>query len=85
MNEKEVKDRAEAIVEALTDLSLGKEPSLLSSEILKKLGGHQHFENIKTLYCSYLTNFSGKVNTANDIKALFDFRLQIVELYESIA
>lgn len=84
MTEKEIKDRAEEIIESLTALSLGKEPNILSSDVFKKLAEHKNFEQIKSLYISRLNSFNAKVISTSDIKALFDFRIQIVELYDSL-
>jgi len=81
MTEKEIKDKAELIVEALAALSLGKEPNLLSGEVFKKLSGHQNFEKIKSAYIAYLQSFDGNIDTPEDIKRMFDFRLEIVGLF----
>jgi hypothetical protein len=84
MTEKEIKDKAEQIIDALTILSLGKEPGMLSSEVFKKLSAHPNFEKIRDAYITYLQSFDGKVDAAEDIKRLFDFRMEIVELYDVI-
>ena len=47
MTEKEIKDRAEQIVEALTSLSLGREPNMLSNDAFKKLSSHPNFFEIR--------------------------------------
>ncbi len=82
MNEKEIKERSEEIVEALTDLSLGKEPHLLSNDIFKKLGKHPNFDQIKNAYIEYLQTFDGKIDTPEEIKLLFDFRMKIAALFD---
>lgn len=84
MTEKEIKDKAELIVEALAALSLGKEPNLLSGEVFKKLSGHQNFDKIKSAYIAYLQSFDGVVDSAEDIKRMFDFRMEIVNLFDAI-
>ncbi len=84
MTEKEIKDKAELIVEALAALSLGKEPNLLSGEVFKKLSGHQNFDKIKSAYIVYLQSFDGNIDTPEDIKRMFDFRLEIVGLFDVI-
>lgn len=84
MTEKEIKDKAEQIVEALTALSLGKEPNMLSGEVFKKLASHQNFNQIKSAYISYLQQFDGNIDTPEDIKQMFDFRLEIVGLFDVI-
>lgn len=82
MTEKEIKDKAEQLVEALAALSLGKEPNLLSGEVFKKLSGHQNFNQIKLAYISYLQSFDGNIDSAEDIKRMFDFRMEIVNLFD---
>jgi len=82
MTEKEVKDRAEQIIEALSALSLGREPNLLSGEVFKTLSDHPNFIGIRNAYIDYLQTFDGKVDAPEDIKNLFDFRMKIVELFE---
>jgi hypothetical protein len=84
MTEKEIKEKAEQIVEALTALSLGKEPNMLSGEVFKKLSGHQNFTQIKTTYITYLQSFDGGVDAPDDIKRMFDFRMEIVSLFDVI-
>ncbi len=84
MTEKEIKDKAELIVEALTALSLGKEPNMLSGEVFKKLASHPNFTQIKSVYITYLQQFDGNVDTPEDIKRMFDFRLEIVGLFDVV-
>ena len=81
MNEKEIKDKAEQIVEALIDLSLGKEPNMLSNEAFRKLSKHPNFDEIRNLLISYLQQFDGKLDSTEEIKRLFDFRIKIVDLF----
>lgn len=82
MTEKEVKDKAEQIVEALSALSIGREPNMLSGEVFKTLSDHPNFLGIRNAYSEYLQTFDGKVETTDDIKNLFDFRMKIVSLFE---
>ena len=82
MNEKEMKERSEEIVEALADLSIGKEPHLLSNDIFRKLGKHPNFDQIKNAYIDYLQIFDGKIDTPEEIKMLFDFRMKIITLFD---
>jgi len=84
MTEKEIKEKAEQIIEALTAISLGKEPNLLSNEVFKKIADHPNLTKMIAAYISYLQSFNGKVETPTNIKALFDFRMQLVELFETI-
>jgi len=82
MTEKEVKDKAEAIVEALTALSLGREPNMLSGDVFKKLSAHTSFDKIRNSYINYLQSFDGKVDSPEDIKKMFDFRMEIVSFFD---
>ncbi|MDO9152862.1 MAG: hypothetical protein Q7U47_04000 [Paludibacter sp.] len=82
MTEKDIKDKSEQIIEALTDLSLGKEPHLLSNESFRKLGNHPNFQQIKNIYLAYLQTFDGKIDTPEKIKLLFDLRMKINELFD---
>ena len=84
MTEKEIKEKAELIVEALSALSMGREPNVLSGEVFKKLSAHQNYTQIRDAYIEYLKSFDGKVDTADDIKKMFDFRLEIVSLFDAI-
>ncbi len=84
MTEKEIKDKAEQIVEALAALSLGKEPNMLSGEVFKKLASHPNFNQIKSAYIAYLQQFDGSIDTPEDIKRMFDFRLEIVGLFDVV-
>jgi hypothetical protein len=82
MTEKEVKDRAEQIVEALMSLSLGREPNILSNDAFRKLSSHPNFFEIRNAYIEYLQSFDGNIEDSEDIKKMFDFRLHIVELFD---
>lgn len=83
MTEKEIKDRAEQIIEALTAISLGREPNMLSNDAYRKLSAHDNFLLIRDAYITYLQLFEGKVESPDDIKKLFDFRMQILELFDT--
>lgn len=83
MTEKEIRDRAEQIIEALTALSLGREPNMLSNDAFKKLSGHDNFIMIRDTYIAYLQLFEGNIESPADIKNLFEFRMKIVELFDS--
>lgn len=82
MNERDIKEKSERIVEALTDLSLGKEPNFLSNEAFRKLASHPNFLEIKNAYIGYLQTFDGKIDSPEEIKFLFDFRMRIIGLFE---
>jgi hypothetical protein len=57
---------------------------MLSGEVFKKLSGHQNFTQIKTAYIAYLQSFDGCVDAPDDIKRMFDFRMEIVNLFDII-
>ena len=80
-NEKKIKEKAEDIVEAITALSLGKEPSLLSNSVFKSIVANPNFQQIKQALIDYLISFDGKLETTEEWKTLNDFRFKIVELY----
>lgn len=81
MTEKEIKDKAEQILESFLALALGKEPGMLSNDVFKKLSSHSNFELIRNECVEYFQSFNGTVDSPEDIKRLFDFRMKIVELY----
>jgi len=80
-NETKIKELTETIVEAVTALSLGKEPSLLSNSIYKSIAKHSNFSEIKELIAEHIRNFDGKLESSEEWKSLIDFRFKIVELY----
>ncbi len=82
-NEKKIKELAENIVEAVVNLSLGKEPKLLSNSVFKSMQKHPNFIRIKNLVIEHLQLFDGKLETADDWKRLNDFRFKLIELYEN--
>ena len=82
MNEKEVKELCENIVESIVDLSLGKEPGLLSGKVFKSVAKHPNYEKMKTLYIEFLTGFDGKYEKSEEIQKLAEFRFNLVKLFE---
>ncbi len=82
MNEKKAKDRAELILDALTNLAIGKEPGWFSNDAFRKLATHPNFNEIKNVYIAYLQTFDGKIDTPEKIKALFDFRMKLINLFD---
>lgn len=83
MDEKELMELSEEIIESLTKLVLGESPGFLSNSVFKKLNSNKHFNEIKSLYSSFIDSFEGKYNDASELKKLSDFRYKIVELYQS--
>lgn len=81
MTEKEIKEKAEQIIEALTSLSLGNEPTMFSNEAFRKLYKHDNYLQIRDTYVAFLNEFEGRIESPEDIKRLFDFRMKIVELF----
>jgi hypothetical protein len=81
ITEKKIKETAEDIVEAITAISLGKQPNILSNSVYKSIATHTNFQQIKQLVIDYLQTFDGKLDTTEELKALNDFRFKIVELY----
>lgn len=82
MNEKELIEKAEEIIEALTSLSMGKEPGLMSGKVFKNLSTHPQFIPIRDCYIKYLQSFDGKSDDINELKRIGDLRIEIVTLYD---
>ena len=82
MTEEQFQKRSDNIIEALTALSLGQKPNLLSNSIFRKLANHPYFLQIRDTYIEYLKLFEGKVSGTNDISRLFEMRKRIVELFD---
>lgn len=83
MNEKELKEQAEEIIDALHALSIGKEPGLLSGNVFKKLAAHPSFLQIRDTYVNYLKDFDGKIETGEEIRKLFELRMSLCTLYNT--
>lgn len=83
MDEKELMELSEEIIESLTKLVLGESPGFLSNSVFKKLNSNKHFNEIKSLYSSFIVSFEGQYNDTSELKKLSDFRYKIVELYQS--
>lgn len=83
MNEDELINLSDEIIEALTQLCLGKTPGFLSNSIFKKLASHPNFSQIKICYSEFINSFDGSYNDATELKKLTDFRYKIVELFQS--
>jgi len=83
MDEKELIELSEEIIESLTKLLLGESPGFLSNSVFKKLNSNKHFDEIKSLYSSFIVSFKGQYKDAAELKKLSDFRYKIVELYQS--
>ena len=83
MDEKELMELSEEIIESLTKLVLGESPGFLSNSVFKKLNSNKHFNEIKSLYSSFIFSFDGQYNDVSELKKLSDFRYKIVELYQS--
>lgn len=81
MNEEQSKNLAESIVKALVELSLGKEPNIFSKSAFRKLSDHKNFSFIRDAYIDYLKEFDGKIESEEDMKRLFDFRLKILNYF----
>ncbi len=83
MDEKELIELSEEIIGSLTKLLLGESPGFLSNSVYKKLNSNKHFDEIKSLYSSFIVSFEGQYKDAAELKKLSDFRYKIVELYQS--
>jgi hypothetical protein len=83
MKEDEIKELAKDIVEAIVDLSLGKEPSFISAKTFKSVAKHPKFEDMKNLYIEFLTSFNLNEDSSNELRVLTDFRIKMVELFNN--
>jgi hypothetical protein len=81
MKEDEIKELAKDIVEAIVDLSLGKEPNIISARTFKNVAKHSKFEDMKNLYIEFLTSFNLSADSSSELRGLTDFRIKMVELY----
>ena len=82
-NEKKIKEFAERIVDAVINLSLGKEPKLFSNSVFKSISKHPNFIRIKNLIIEHLQFFDGIIETTDEWKRVNDFRFKLIELYEN--
>ena len=69
------------IVEAIVDLSLGKEPNIISAKTFKSVAKHPKFEDMKSLYIEFLTSFNINADSSDELRGLMDFRIKMVELF----
>ena len=83
MDEKELMELSEEIIDSLTKLILGESPGFLSNSVFKKLNSNKNFDEIKSLYSSFIISFEDQYKDATELKKLSDFRYKIVELYQS--
>jgi len=81
MNEEQTKNAAESIVKTLVELSLGKEPNIFSKSPFRKLAEHKNYTLIRDAYIDYLKEFDGKIDSDEDMKRLFDFRIKILNYF----
>ncbi len=81
-NEKQIREEAETIVDALVYLMLGNEPGLLSGKTFRQLPEHKNYLKIIQLFKEFVIAFDGKIDDLNEHTALTTFRYKIVELFE---
>ncbi|MCQ2285474.1 MAG: hypothetical protein MJZ76_01195 [Bacteroidales bacterium] len=82
-NEKKISEKAEKIVSAFVELSMGKQVGLFSGSIYKKLKKNKNFPAIKDLIVEHLQNFDGSCDSSEKLLALSKFRLKILNLYDN--
>ena len=56
MDEKELMELSEEIIDSLTKLILGESPGFLSNNVFKKLNSNKNFDEIKSLYSSFIVS-----------------------------
>ena len=81
-NEKQIREEAETIVDALVYLMMGNEPRLLSGKTFRHLPKHKNYLKILQLFKEFVIAFDGKIDTLNEHTLLTTFRYKIVELFE---
>ena len=83
MDEKKIINLSEEIVYAITDISLGKSKGGLMNSVNKTLSKNPAlFSQLRDAYVNYLQSIDGKVDEVMEVKALSDFRYQIVDIYD---
>lgn len=82
-DEKELIELSNEIIQSLTKLVLGEKPGFLSGSVYKKMEVHPRLSTMKSLYASFLMDFTGGYEDAGSLKKLTDFRYEIVELFDS--
>ena len=81
MEEKDIIEKTDEIIQALTRLILGEAPGMLSNRTFKDLPKHPEFDAIKELYIAHIAKFKGTYETTDELKYLTDFRYELIKLY----
>lgn len=81
LSEKQIIEMAEKIFESYVNLSLGKEPGLLSGSVYKSIETHPKMIDMLNLCKGYFQQFDGKVSEISEWERLAKFRLRLIELY----
>jgi hypothetical protein len=81
LTEKQIIEIAEKIFESYIDLSLGKEPGLLSGSVYKSIESHPKKNEMLGVCKEYFSVFNGKISEISEWERLAKFRLRLVELY----
>ncbi len=81
--EEKIIELSDEIVMAIVKFSLGKKKMITFNSVERKIMEHPKFEEIKKIYLNYLTNFTSKIDTTDEMRALSEMRYSIVDLYNS--
>lgn len=81
LSEKQIIEIAEKIFKSYVNLSLGKEPGLLSGSVYKSIDSHPRMREMLDVCKEYFTAFGGKISEVKEWERLAKFRLRLIELY----
>ncbi|MBI5218499.1 MAG: hypothetical protein HY958_06165 [Bacteroidia bacterium] len=81
LSEKQIIELAEKIFESYVNLSLGKEPGLLSGSVYKSIDSHPRTQEMLNVCKEYFNAFDGSIREIPEWEKLSKFRLRLVELY----
>lgn len=81
LTEKQIIEIAEKIFESYVNLSLGKEPGLLSGSVYRSIDSHPQMMKMLDVCKEYFTAFEGKISEVNEWERLAKFRLRLIDLY----
>lgn len=81
LSEKQIIEIAEKIFESYVNLSLGKEPGLLSGTVYRNIDSHPKMKEMLDTCKEYFTVFNGKISEIPEWERLAKFRLRLIDLY----
>jgi len=79
--EKKINVLSERIIESIVKISLGKKPGLFSNSVFKSMQDHRNYIAMLNLYKVYIDEFKGKLETAEELERLSNFKRVIIFAY----